>query len=118
MQWLTQKRSGLETLDHYLDDFIFAGKIGTNNCEKLMSEFDNICTELNIPLAEDKTLGPVSVLTYLGLEIDTVNMLIKIPKPKVEILKQYVQEFLSRKSVLLKELESLVQFRRQSNQVK
>ncbi|XP_052695666.1 uncharacterized protein LOC128174070 [Crassostrea angulata] len=84
------------------------GKMGTYNCEKLMSEFDNICTELNIPLAEDKTLGPVSVLTYLGLEIDTVNMLIKIPKPKVEILKQYVQEFLSRKSVLLKELESLV----------
>lgn len=86
-----------------------------------MSEFDNICTELNIPLAEDKTLGPVSVLTYLGLEIDTVNMLIKIPKPKVEILKQYVQEFLSRKSVLLKELESLVgmfNFFRQSNQVK
>lgn len=99
LQWLTQKRSGLETLDHYLDDFILAGKIGTNNCEKLMSEFDNICTELNIPLAEDKGLGPVSVLTYLGLEI---------PKPKVEILKQYVQEFLSRKSVLLKELESLV----------
>lgn len=73
-----------------------------------MSEFDNICTELNIPLAEDKTLGPVSVLTYLGLEIDTVNMHIKIPKRKVEILKQYVREILARKSFLLKELESLV----------
>ncbi|XP_061175557.1 uncharacterized protein LOC133184484 [Saccostrea echinata] len=67
-----------------------------------------MCTELGTPLAEDKTIGPVSVLTFLGLEIDTINMLIRIPQAKVDILKQIIHDFLARKSVLLKELESLV----------
>lgn len=39
-----------------------------------MSEYVSICAELNIPLKEDKTMSPVSVLTYLGFEIDKVEM--------------------------------------------
>lgn len=40
-----------------------------------MSEFvTSICAELNIPLKEDKTMSPVSVLTCLGFEIDKVEI--------------------------------------------
>lgn len=39
-----------------------------------MSEFVSICAELNIPLKEDKTMSPVSVLTCLGFEIDKVEI--------------------------------------------
>jgi hypothetical protein len=29
LQWTLQKKSGLNTVDHYLDDFIFLGRPGT-----------------------------------------------------------------------------------------
>lgn len=54
----------------------------------------------------NKTVGPVFVLAYLGLEIDTINMLIKIPRSKVDILKQIIQNCLAKESTLLRELET------------
>lgn len=67
-----------------------------------------MCAELNIPLAKGKTLScPYSYIsTFVGLEINT--MFIRIPQAKIDILKQIIQEFLTCRSVLLKELESLV----------
>jgi hypothetical protein len=63
----------LDTLDHYLDDFIFAGANGSGNCALLMDVFKNICQELGVPLADNKTVGPTTLLTFLGLLIDTVE---------------------------------------------
>jgi hypothetical protein len=33
LHWLVQYTSGIETLDHYLDDFIFAWSESNNNCK-------------------------------------------------------------------------------------
>ncbi|VDI43964.1 Hypothetical predicted protein [Mytilus galloprovincialis] len=67
---------GLDTLDHYLDDFIFAGHESNNNCELLMDTFMKVCKDLCVPLADNKTVGPTTTLTFLGLEIDTLLMLV------------------------------------------
>ena len=39
VHWLTVKQSGLQSMEHYLDDFIFAGKAGTSDCLNLMHCF-------------------------------------------------------------------------------
>ena len=39
LHWLMEKRSGLASLDHCLDDFIFIGRAGSNECAHLMSSF-------------------------------------------------------------------------------
>lgn len=39
-----------------------------------MSSFKNTCDEFCIPLAEEKTEGPKTVLTFLGIVIDTDKM--------------------------------------------
>jgi hypothetical protein len=54
-----------------LDDFIFAGEENSNNCQMLMNCFLKICDELGVPIADENLVGPVHVLTFLGLEIDT-----------------------------------------------
>jgi hypothetical protein len=41
-------------------------------------------TELGVPLASEKTQGPTEVLVFLGLELDTNQMTIRIPSEKVE----------------------------------
>lgn len=100
-------RSGLDTIDHYLDDFFFAGEKGSENCEILMESFRKLCSQLGVPLAEDKTIGPVTLITFLGLEIDTVLMLVKIPQDKLQKLKDQLIPLMSKKRIAIKELESL-----------
>jgi hypothetical protein len=56
--------------------------------EKLMNIFSVVCDRLNVPIANEKTVGQTTVLQYLGLTIDTVNMLVKIPDDKILELKE------------------------------
>ena len=87
LEWALRVKSGSSNVVHYLDDFLLAGRLETMECQNLMSCFCSICTDLGVPLAQDKTVGPTSVLTFLGLEIDTIHMTVKIPYDKLNQLK-------------------------------
>ena len=89
----SREKSELNTLDHYLDDFIFAGKERTNQCKKLIDAFSNVCEDLCIPIAENKSVGPVTVLTFLGLKIDTEEMVIRVPKEERHLLVSELEYF-------------------------
>lgn len=83
IKWLVRRQSGLETTHHYLDDFIFAGRSDTNHCRMLVDTFHSLCTDMGIPLNKDKAQGPTTSLVFLGLVIDTIQMQIRIPPPKI-----------------------------------
>ena len=108
LQWLVEKRSGMTTVDHLLDDFIFAGKHGSNACMSLVNTFEEVCKELGVPIATEKSIDPTTVMVFLGLEIDTNEMPIRVPSHKIEELTALLQDFLSRKKITLKQLQSLV----------
>ena len=67
LEWEIKLKSGKRSIEHYLDDILLAGKVGTGECLQLMDRFRIICEDLGVPLAEDKTIGPSSILTFLGL---------------------------------------------------
>ena len=48
------ERSGSKNVDHYLDDFFFAGSPLCSDCANLMSQFEDLCDELDIPIASEK----------------------------------------------------------------
>ena len=73
-----------------------------------MCIFSRICEDLGVPLAANKTFGPTHVLVYLGLEIDTWEMRVRIPFDKLHFLRESLLCFLGRKKITLKELQSLV----------
>lgn len=73
-----------------------------------MGVFSDICKELGVPLAEDISIGPVTVLTFLGLEINTEEMLIKIPQNKLDALVETLENISRRNSITLRDLQSLV----------
>ena len=62
IHWLVCFKSNSKNLDHYLDDFFFAGEAGTNNCTNLMNQFDGVCERLGVPIANEKTEGPTTIL--------------------------------------------------------
>lgn len=107
LEWALKQQAKSNDVVHYLDDFLVAGRKGTQDCANLMSIFSFICLELGVPLAHEKTLGPTTNLVYLGLEIDTINMSIRIPVEKLQQLKAQLLSLLDKRKVTLKELQSL-----------
>jgi hypothetical protein len=99
--------SGLETLDHYLDDLFFASANSTQNCTKLIQIFNKLCRQFGVPLTVNKTVGPTTSITFLGLEIDTVLMLVKIPPDKLNRLKLMLLQVITKMKMALKEIESI-----------
>ena len=61
-----------------------------------------ISQELGIPIADEKWVGPVTVLTFLGFEIDTEEMVIRIPQEKLEALKADLIFYSKQKRITLK----------------
>ena len=47
-----------------------------------MNTFNQICQELRVPLAEDKSFHPTYKLVFLGLEIDTISQMGRVPDVK------------------------------------
>ena len=61
-------RSGLDSLDHYLGDFIFIGSEQTSDCSVLMETFMRLYNELGVPLAKNITVGPTNILPFFNVQ--------------------------------------------------
>ena len=58
---------------HYLDDYITVGPPGSTICQRNLDTLLESAITLGIPIAEHKTVGPATKLTFLGIEINTVS---------------------------------------------
>lgn len=69
LDWLVKFRSGLDSLDQYLDDFIFMGSSNSGVCELLMHTFEHACIELGVTIAHEKTAGPTLCRHFWDLSL-------------------------------------------------
>ena len=79
LEFAVKRRMKSGSLLHYLDDFLGGDKTHSA-CKALMQVFRHCMSDLGVPLAEDKSEGPVEVLCFLGLELDSIEMVVRIPK--------------------------------------
>lgn len=93
---------------HYLDDFLIQAPPGSTLCQQTMHCFTLLCQKLGIPLAHEKTEGPVCKLTFLGLELDSVSQIVKIPEDKVVALKGLIHDLLQVKKATLKDVQKVI----------
>ena len=107
LEWCVTKR-GVQHIYHYLDDFIVLGSPSTEECGAYLSTLQQVCQELGVPLAPEKQDGPAEVLTFLGIEIDTIRQELRLPAKKLERLLRMVDEWDSRKVCTRRELESFI----------
>jgi hypothetical protein len=70
-----------------------------------MKTFDHVCECLGVPIAKEKTEGPMTKMEYLGLTLDTIEMCVKMPDNKVQLKQMNLIAF--SKKVTLKQLQSL-----------
>ena len=67
-----------------------------------------ISAQLGVPIAAHKTEGPTHVLTFLGIEVDTVEQEIRLPTEKLRRLQGEIRNWINKKSCIKRELLSLI----------
>ena len=107
LEWIL-KQEGVDWVYHYLDDFLVVGAPNSDQCmrqlQTLLSVFDN----LNIPVAMEKLEGPARILTFLGIELDTQALTLRLPAGKLTELKCLIISWTHRKACTKRDLQSLV----------
>ena len=107
VEWIL-KQEGVACVFHYLDDFLLVGSPSSNQCEEHLKILLMTFERLNIPVAMEKLEGPTTVLTFLGIEMDTQNSTLRLPRDKVQELKSLIATWSQRKSCTKRDLQSLV----------
>lgn len=108
LEWVVKRESGLRSVTHYLDDFLFVSPAESDGCAKLLSCFCQMMARFGVPLSAEKTSGPVTVLSFLGIEIDTQAMVFRLPVDKLRKLEAALDAFMGSSKVTLKQAQSLL----------
>ena len=105
------KREATETplgreVTNYLDNFLFLA-FSKLVCDGMICEFLRLCTDLNIPVALEKTEWSSTLLVFLGILMDGKKLVLSIPIEKQKKALNLINEMLDRKKATVKELQIL-----------
>ena len=105
IHWIVEKRVGLKFI-HYLDDFLMVNRYA-NICSQTMNVLKQVCEEIQMPIAPEKSEGPSTVIEFLGLTLDIDNMVIHIPQDKLQDIAQIITKMVKTRKTMSWELQSL-----------
>lgn len=71
---------------HYLDDFMLAGKSGTQTCSQFIVDFLELYTDWGVPLTKENTIDPTTLFYFWGLEIEHKIWLSRYPSHSYKAL--------------------------------
>ena len=108
LAWILQNNYGLHWLIHYLDDYFLAGPPNSTLCENHLHCFLRVCKLLGFPVALDKVEGPATILTFLGLELDSVLQQIRLPRTKLNEILEELTLWLQCRKTTKRQLLSLI----------
>ena len=99
---------GIRAVLHYLDDYLFMGDPGSEECADALHLALALCERLGVPVAEGKVEGPDTSLIFLGIQLDTVSRVLRLPEEKLVRLKALISQWQYKKSCTKRELLSLI----------
>lgn len=107
LEWIGRHKLGIPGILHILDDFLIIER-DRAACSNSLSNFLRTCDELGVPMAPEKTVGPSTTLSFAGIELDTCEMEARLPQEKLDKCRHMLRDFLRRKKVSLREMQSLI----------
>jgi hypothetical protein len=108
-EWIMRNVFGIRWTSHYADDHLLIGnKEGPQSIDWVMESFDKAARILGVGFSPDKRIGPTTRLTYLGIEINTENMTIRLPDSKISEILRKLDVLLDRKRDTLRNIQSIV----------
>jgi len=107
LSWVLEQQ-GVSPIMHYLDDFLTLAPPDSTTCQRNMDIIKSVCLHLGVPLAVEKVEGPSTLLTILGIDLDTVRMEARLPTDKLHRIHHQVKTWLSKKRATKRQILSLV----------
>ena len=107
IQWMMHRR-GASWVDHYIDDFVTIGAPGTGECAENVLVMKEVFQETNLPIDPEKDEGPATQIGFLGMELDTEALEIRLPQTKLQQLKASLLAWRGRKVCRKRELLALI----------
>ncbi|XP_066446924.1 uncharacterized protein [Eleutherodactylus coqui] len=108
LEWMLRFETDIPSVLHYLDDFLFVGPPEAGVCGFLLASFQKLMRRAGVPLSAEKTVGPVTSLEFLGIEIDTREMVFRLPEEKIARLRQMVETVSTARKVTLHQMQVLL----------
>ncbi|KAJ1088356.1 hypothetical protein NDU88_001513 [Pleurodeles waltl] len=108
LQWIFVQVTGHASVTHYLYDLFLAGPRESDSCKVALENFQSLMGDLGVPLAPEKTVGPCTALSFLGIELDTVDMVTRLPGEKKRVMLETVRSMIQKRKVAVKEIEALL----------
>lgn len=108
LEWVAKHKLGIQYIIHILDDFLIFDSPGKNDCNSSLQKFISMCTDLGVPINEEKTEYATTCITFMGLELDSVAMEARLPFEKLEKLRNLLSRYSRARKIKLRELQSLL----------
>lgn len=108
VEWILIHNYGITNILHYLDDFILAGPKNSPICSTNLARATDITTNLGLPLHPQKCIGPATCMVVLGIELDTVAEIARLPAEKLLAISQSLDIWSRRKWCIKRDLQSLI----------
>ena len=108
LEWILINKLGVSNVLHILDDFFLAEAAPRSSCSTSLCKLLCLFTELNVPIAPGKTYAPSQFLEFLGISLDSVNMVALLPPDKLSQARTLLARWRKRSSCKLNELQSLI----------
>ena len=106
VEWVTRHKLKIGHIIHLLDDFLIVAP-DRQLCQAQLDLFIDLCSYIGIPIATEKTFGPLTTLSFAGIELDSVLMEARLPPDKLYKCSALLSYFLHRKKATLMEVQSL-----------
>ena len=90
LSWVFVNRGDIRETIHYLDDYLFVGDPASEECAQALQRALALCEQLGVPIAREKVCQPSTSLTFLGIEVDTLAIELRLPQEKLERLKEAI----------------------------
>ncbi|XP_033738733.1 uncharacterized protein LOC117326194 isoform X1 [Pecten maximus] len=83
LHWIMETKFKAAGVVHILDEFLFIAPPGTSKCQEDLDNFLEFCRCTHIPIKDSKTVLPCTLLTFLGIELDSSKMEARLPMDKI-----------------------------------
>lgn len=99
-------RKGFDLMIVYLDDFLIISR-SKEACAQALSVLIQLLRKLGFAIHWGKVIDPTQRITFLGIELDSIEMTLRLPQDKLDLLRQELKSFLNRNRASKRQLQSL-----------
>lgn len=118
LHWILERNIPAR-IRHYLDDFlgIFPPSSSSKFVDDALHWAIELGSQLGLTFQPSKVVGPGTTIEFLGLELDSIAMEIRLPREKLDHLRNLTSSWVHRRTCTHREIDELTGFLQFTSQV-